>query len=303
MLRDLDRYRDAELRAAVLGSIIPFFIEKSPTAAPGGAIVEKALNKAKGGEPPEKEKPPPQLNMVPGMVVDSLKPGETVKGFNPTHPNINLAAFEKTIIAAISWGCLEIPPEIGIMLFSTSYSASRQANTEFGIVLKYRAFKNAKDFCQIIYEEYIIQSVLLGEMILPGFQEIIFNPKKWQMRAAWLKCEWTAMARPSVDMSKEVKAYIDLEDSMDMTHEQVSRRFTGMSFRTVCYIRAREKKLMDRLGLHAKSDEDVSGRPIELIMSNQKVSSQPDKDDDNNSDKEKDDKGDQDNEDENGEDK
>jgi hypothetical protein len=56
-----------------------------------------------------------------------------------------------------------------------------------------------------------------------------------------------------------------LEDSLDMTHDQVARRFTGMSFRAVCYIRAREKKLMDRLGLVAKTDEDSSGKPVYLV--------------------------------------
>jgi len=283
MLRDLDRYRDAELRAAVIGSIIPFFIEKSATADKGGGVLNKAIvNKAKGGEPVTEAAKPPKVDLVPGMILENLLPGETVKAFNPTHPNINFKVFEETIISAICWGCLEIPPEIGVLKFSTSYSASRQANTEFEIYLKYRAFKNAKDFSQLIYEEFIIQAVFLNIIILQGFQEIIFNPKKWQMRAAWLKCEWSAMARPSVDMSKEVKAYIDLLDSMDMTHEQVSRRFTGLSFRTVCYIRAREKKLMDRLGLTAKADEDVSGRPIDIIASQiEKVNSDSDSDDDN----------------------
>jgi len=297
MLRDLDRYRDAELRAAVIGSIIPFFIEKSTTSAPGGSVLNSAaMKKAKGGEPVTDKEKPPQVNMVPGMVVENLKPGESVKAFNPTHPNINFTAFEKSIISAICWSCMETPPEIAVLLFSTSYSASRQANSEFQIYLNYRAFKNAKDFSQLIYEEYVIQSALLNSIILPGFLEIVFNPQKWQMRAAWLKCEWSAMARPSVDMSKEANAYINLLDSLDMTHELVSRRFTGLSFRTVCYIRSREKKLMDRLGLTSKTDEDASGKPIDLITANvKKVNSDSDSDDDKNEDENEDELDDNDN--------
>ncbi len=287
MLRDLDRYRDAELRAAVIGSIIPFFIEKSPTTPAGGGVLnQKVLEKLKGAEAETEKSGPPKVDMVPGMLIDNLKPGEKVTAFNPTHPNINFKTFEETIISAICWGCLEIPPEIGVLKFTSSYSASRQANNEFENYLKHRAFKNAKDFCQLIYQEFIIQSVLLGDLMLPGFQEVMFNPQKWKLRGAWLKCEWTAISRPSVDIQREAGAYIQLEDSMDMTHDQVARRFTGMSFRAVCYIRAREKKLLDRLGLSAKTDEDSAGRPIVLngVQIPGKVTSDPDKDDDTNED-------------------
>jgi|LSQA01.1.fsa_nt_gi capsid protein len=287
MLRDLDRYRDAELRAAVIGSIIPFFIEKSPTTPVGGGVLnQKVLEKMKGAEAETEKSGPPKVDMVPGMLIDNLKPGEKVTAFNPTHPNINFKTFEETIISAICWGCLEIPPEIGVLKFTSSYSASRQANNEFENYLKHRAFKNAKDFCQLIYQEFIIQSVLLGDLMLPGFQEVMFNPQKWKLRGAWLKCEWTAISRPSVDIQREAGAYIQLEDSMDMTHDQVARRFTGMSFRAVCYIRAREKKLLDRLGLSAKTDEDSAGRPIVLngVQIPGKVNSDPDKDDDTNED-------------------
>jgi capsid protein len=287
MLRDLDRYRDAELRAAVIGSIIPFFIEKSPTTPVGGGVLnQKILEKAKGVGAETEKSGPPKVDMVPGMLIDNLKPGEKVTAFNPTHPNINFKTFEETIISAICWGCLEIPPEIGVLKFTSSYSASRQANNEFENYLKHRAFKNAKDFCQLIYQEFIIQSVLLGDLMLPGFQEVMFNPQKWKLRGAWLKCEWTAISRPSVDIQREAGAYIQLEDSMDMTHDQVARRFTGMSFRAVCYIRAREKKLLDRLGLSAKTDEDSAGRPIVLngVQIPGKVNSDPDKDDDTNED-------------------
>jgi capsid protein len=283
MLRDLDRYRDAELRAAVIGSIIPFFIEKSPTTMPGGGVLNgKLLEKIKGTE--QEKSLPSQVDMVPGMIIDNLKPGEKVTAFNPTHPNINFKTFEETIISAICWGCLEIPPEIGVLKFSTSYSASRQANNEFEIMLKYRAFKNAKDFCQLIYQEYIIQSVLTGDLMLPGFQEVVFNPQKWKTRDAWLKCEWTAISRPSVDIQKEAAAYILLLDSMDMTHDQVARRFTGMSFRAVCYTRAREKKVMERLGLSAKTDEDSSGKPIVLNAITEKANGDQNEENDSDDD-------------------
>jgi capsid protein len=267
MLKDLDRYRDAELRAAVISSIIPFFVEKALGTESGGNVLSDHLKQKLGtatGASNESQKSESQVMMVPGTVIDNLAPGETIKSFQANHPNINFKQFEEAIVSAICWSN-EIPPEIVTLRFTSSYSASRQANNEFEIYLKYRAFKNAKDFCQLIYSEFIIQSVLLGELVIPGFQKIVFNPGEWRVKGAWLKCEWTAISRPSVDIQREAGAYIQLEDSLDMTHDQVARRFTGMSFRAVCYIRAREKKLMDRLGLVAKTDEDSSGRPVYLV--------------------------------------
>jgi capsid protein len=263
MLRDLEKYRDSELRAAVIGSIIPFFIEKAANTQGGGGVIDdEILKKLNKGKPEEKDKPP-QVDMVPGLVVDNLKPGETIKSFMPGHPNLNFKTFEEAIVSAICWAN-EIPPEIVVLKFTSSYSASRQANNEFEMYLKYRAFKNAKDFCQLIYNEFIIQSVLLGHLFIPGFQEVMFNPAVWRLRGAWLKCEWTAISRPSVDIQREAGAYVLLLDSMDMTHDQAARRFTGMSFRAVCIKRAQEDKLMKRLGLVSKTDEDTSGRPIYL---------------------------------------
>jgi capsid protein len=271
MLKDLDRYRDAELRAAVVSSVIPLFIEKALGTEGGGNVFTDKLKEKLGGAAATEngrteENKKSMVGAVPGMVVDNLAPGETIKSFQPNRPNIAFKQFEEAIVSAICWSN-EIPPEIVVLKFTSSYSASRQANNEFETYLKYRAFKNAKDFCQLIYNEFVIQSILLGELIVPGFQKILFNSGEWRLRGAWLKCEWTAISRPSVDIQREAGAYISLEDSMDMTHDQVSRRFTGMSFRAVCYIRAREKKLMDRLGLVAKTDEDSSGKPLYLIAS------------------------------------
>jgi capsid protein len=283
MLRDLERYRDSELRAAALSSIIPFFIEKAAGTTGGGkgVLEDRALKKLKGNEAAEPDKPS-QVDMVPGLIVDNLPPGATIKSFTPSHPNLNFKIFEEVIVSAICW-TNEIPPEIVALKFTSSYSASRQANNEFEMYLKYRASKNARDFCQLIYDEFIIQSVLLGDLILPGFQEVMFNRNKWKLRGAWLKCEWMAISRPSVDIQKEAGAYISLLDSLDMTHDQTARRFTGMSFRALCYIRAREAKLMKQLNLVSKTDEDSSGRPVYLsdfLKDDEKVNSDSDSDDD-----------------------
>jgi capsid protein len=283
MLRDLDRYRDAELRAAVLASIIPFFIETEANVPQSGGVIRKdALDKAgiNSDKPTEPEKKP-QVDLVPGMIIDNLPPGKTVKTFSLTHPNVNFKTFEGAIVSAICWSN-EIPPEMVELRYSTSYSASRQANNEFDIYLKYRAFKNAKDSNQLIYTEFINQSVLLGDLLLPGYQKIMFSPAEWKMRGAWLKVEWTAVSRPSVDMSKEANAYIALKNNNLISRDQIARRFAGFSFRSLCNILLREKKMMERNGLKDSTiDSGIAQLEKNLNQNKDDLDTADDGDDDN----------------------
>lgn len=267
MMKDLDRYRDAEVRAAVVNALLPLFIKKAPSTPIGTTpILNMTRPAAQEGTPAaieSKEGIPSTIPMSPGTVLDGLAPGEEPISFNTNRPNVNFKTFEDAIISAICWAN-EIPPEIVMLKFDSSYSASRQANNEFDIFLKYRAFKNAKDFCQLIYSEFVIQSVLIGNLNIPEFEKIVFRSEFWQQRGAWLKCEWSSISRPSVDIQKEANAMRVLLNLGVITFDMVARKFSGMGFKSVQYKLAQERDLMKRLGFVSAVDEDNNGKPVYL---------------------------------------
>jgi capsid protein len=266
MLKDLDRYKNAELRAAVINGLFPMYIYREQGSTPGSGVIAGTgrYAPAAAGTPASvagqqaTSLPTPAVGgsagLTPGIVMERLAPGEKPESFNTQRPNVNFGNFEKIILSAISWS-KGIPPEIGVMQFGSSYSASRQASNEYTINLKYQTYKNSKDF-GIIYSEFIIQSALLGYIDLPGFPASVLDSKQSQLRAAWLKCEWSGISRPSVDIQKESNAVRNLVAGGWITNDQVSREFSGMDFRTVQTKLRREKELMDHNGFKQKTQNE-----------------------------------------------
>lgn len=268
MIKELDRYRDAEERAAVINAMLPLFVKKSPTA-PIGSRPTDGLSRLNGNGsllggilggaaiPTDKNKRDIRT-MTPGTIFDDLAPGEEIVSFQTNRPNVNYSVFEQAILSGICWS-LEIPPEIAMLKFQSNYSASRQANNEFEIYLDYRVKKFARAVCQPIYEEFVIQGALTDMFKLPGLLLAFYDPSMWIKKSAWLNCAWTGLSRPSVDPKDETVASEHKVDSIFSTYDIECRKHSGLSFRQVVQKRKREEEYMAKVGIVPKANEDNNG--------------------------------------------
>lgn len=229
-LKEMDRFKDAELRAAVVNAIFPLFIKRDQpgiaTAPISGGAVRKGTATVTDGDGSTRNL---QVDsMIPGTIMERLEVGEEPVSFNTQRPNINFGAFESAIVNSIAWAN-EIPPEILKLLFGNNFSASRQASNEFKTYLKKARLVHSEQFNQTIYQEWLISMVLSGDILAPGFLDA-WRAVDIFIFGAWILTEWPGVIRPSVDLLKDVAAYEKAIKQGLTTRERSARDLFGMSF-------------------------------------------------------------------------
>ena len=212
---------------------------------------------------------PAYLNVTPPTnQIDIMNPGTVYKApnggkitsFQTNRPNAKYSTFENSIIAVLAWSH-NSPPEILMMEFGNNYSASRQANNEFEVYLSdfVKSFSLAVN--KPIYESWITQMALTGQIDLPGFVRAYGNPEAWRIVNGWMQCVWTGLNRPSVDRNKEANASQTLLDNGLTTYDIEARRHSGLSFAQVMQTLKRERELMAKTDFVPHVLEDNNGKP------------------------------------------
>lgn len=211
-LKQLDRYIDAELVAAVINGFFTAFV-KSPLST-GDLVFDEAL--------PEAEKvdhKPNGYELGPGTI-NRLLPGEEVDIADPKRPSKNFDQFVDSVATYIG-AAIEVPKDMLLKSFDASYSASRAALLEAWKAFRMRRTWLAKDFCQPVYEIWLSEAVARGRINAPGFFD---DPI---IRKAWTKAEWNGPSPGQVDPLKEVLAAEKKVDLGFSTHERETTELTG----------------------------------------------------------------------------
>jgi lambda family phage portal protein len=188
--KNIDRYAQAELQAAVANAMIAGIIT---TPLDQENIVELFRNDA---EKYMQMRQDAAVKLSSGSMIP-LFPGDSMQSFLPQRPAAQFGAFVENIYRIIGVG-LDLPYELLLKDFSkTNYSSARAALLE-----AWRSFMRRRDWLGTmwldpIYGLFLEEMVNAGRIDAPGFYE---------NRSAYCRCKWIGPGRGWVDPVKEAQA-------------------------------------------------------------------------------------------------
>jgi lambda family phage portal protein len=234
-LKQLERYTEAELQAAVISALFTVFIKsEGQTTIEPSALAAQGSGSGSGGSWDGR--------LGNGLVVD-LGPKESIETANPGRPNAQFDPFVMSIIRQIGM-LLQIPFEVLLKHYASSYSASKAAMNDAWRFFRVRRDRLASRFCQPIYEAVIAQAVARRRIIAPGF---FSDPA---IRRAWCRAKWVGDGPGSLDPLKEALAARERVDLTISTLTDESILHDGGNWEAKVRQRGREEalRLANQLG-------------------------------------------------------
>jgi lambda family phage portal protein len=194
-LKQLDRYTDAELDAAVKNAMWAILV-KSPT----GGQLAGCSNLDEWDEQRRCFYQDSNIHMKSGTShVVNLFPDDDIASFDPSRPNAAFDPFVQSFWTVLGMG-LELPRDVLTGAFQSSYSAARAAILRATAVYGKRRVDLAGDLCDPVKESFIDEMVAYGYLPAPGYFADPF------VRAAYNGAQWIGDAAGQLDETKAVVA-------------------------------------------------------------------------------------------------
>lgn len=225
-LKQLERYTNAELMAAVVSGMFTVFLETESTAQ----ILPSAID---GGTGQGASAAAGDVSLGNGLIME-LAPGERANVANPGRPNAQFEPFVTAVIRQIGM-LLEIPYELLVKHYQSSYSAAKAAMNDAWRFFRCRREWLATALCQPVYEAFLEEEIASGRLQARGF---FSDPLA---RAAWCGAEWVGDGPGSLDPLKEALAARERVDLTISTLERESILHDGGSWQAKVQQRGREE--------------------------------------------------------------
>jgi lambda family phage portal protein len=230
--KQLGRYSEAELMAAVVASMFTVFVKSEL----GEGLQPMKPTEETGSDPSDQD-----YKLGSGAILD-LAAGESVEIANPSRPNTAFDPFVLSVCRQIGVA-LELPFEILVKHFQSSYSAARAAMLEAWRFFRVRRAWLSSSLCQPVYEALVTEAVATGRLAANGY---LVDPL---IRRAWLEARWIGPPAGQIDPEAEVKA-AELRMSLGVsTGAEVAAEMTGGDIEANIRQLGKEKRLRDEAGL------------------------------------------------------
>ena len=254
LLKQLDRYTEAEIMAAVVSAMFTIFIKTEGEEGLG------PVDDTKEGKSTAND----EYKMGPGAILD-LDPKEDIVTANPSRPNTAFDPFVQAILEQIGVA-LELPFEVIRGHFSASYSASRAALLEAWKMFRSRRRWLTDKFCRPVYETWLTEAVALGRVSAPGF--LTGDPA---IRAAYLGSDWVGPSQGQLDPLKEAKAaQIRIDEELSSRSEEAAA--LGGDWERIHQQRAKEERMR-------REDKTIMSKPGQLPTDAAKADKEDDDED------------------------
>jgi lambda family phage portal protein len=247
-LKQLARFTQAELDAAVASALFALFAEMDPQA-----FDETFTDEAKQQLVDRASK---WSGEISSMQVVNLLPGEKITSPTPGRPNPQFDPFWQACVRQIGMAT-GIPFEVLVMHYQSSYSAARGA-----LLMAWRFFMGWRDWlatnlCQPVYDLWLSIEVAEGRISAPGF---FADPV---VRAAWTGTQWVGDGPGSIDPLKEVNAAKARVDMGISTLQAESQQYDGGDWEAKHAQAVREAKARREAGLSVPGAESAAPQPLD----------------------------------------
>jgi len=206
-IKQISRYTEAEIMAAVITAYLTVFIE-----TPTGNAAPVFDGQAAVGQQQD-------VGLGMGSVV-GLAPGEKPHFVNPGRPNPNFGPFIDSVIKQMGIA-LGLPYELLVKQFNASYSASKAALLDAWVYFRSVRYWLSQSFCQPVFETWMAEAVSIGRIPAVGF---FADPI---LRWAYTRAAWPGDSMGSINPKDEVAAYVAAIDARLLTRERAEWELFG----------------------------------------------------------------------------
>lgn len=212
-IKNVSRYADAELTSAIIKAFFALFFEQ-----PDGNFDINQIGLTNNE---------PCLDVTEykaenGSAI-ALPRGVTVKAIDNSNAQSTFESFTSQFVAQIA-AALDLPSELLLKRFQSSYSASKAALLQAQEEFRQRRMAFVQDFCQPIYENFLCEAIGLGRIDAPGFFDDAVKRRQWSA------ADWRTETSHLLDPLKEIQASkIKLELGLS-TYEQEAAELCGTDY-------------------------------------------------------------------------